>query len=129
MPRPIGVRQGRKGGNQQPNHASASGTDSQFTPAAGNQQPNHASGSALHVMHVVHASGTEQQAACADAADTTIFVDIGAHHSGNRACGQQLAEHLMAGTAVLQWHGRSACADAVRAAISSPFTPAAPHCT
>ena len=38
VPRPIGVRQGRKGGNQ---------------------QPNHASGSALHVMHAVHASGTE----------------------------------------------------------------------
>ena len=42
VPRPIGVRQGRKGGNQ---------------------QPIHASGSALHVMHAVHASGTEQQAA------------------------------------------------------------------
>ena len=38
VPRPIGVRPGRKGGNQ---------------------QPNHASGSALHVMHAVHASGTE----------------------------------------------------------------------
>ena len=38
VPRPIGVRQGRKGGKQ---------------------QPNHASGSALHVMHAVHASGTE----------------------------------------------------------------------
>ena len=114
----------------------ASGTDRQFTPAA----PH-----CLHVMHAVHASGTEQQAAGgldvakltphpdirteATNADTTIFVDIGAHHSGNRACGQQLAEHLMAGTAALQWHGRSACADAVRAAISSPFTPAAPHCT
>ena len=59
---------------------------------------------------------------------TTISVDIGAHHSGNRACRQQLAEHLMAGTAALRCRGRSACVKAVRAAISSPFTPAAPHC-
>ena len=109
----------------------------------GSHQPTHVITSLAHAVHVLHAPGAQQQPACSSdvaseqqrtrteaiEADATIFVDIGAHHSGNRACGQQLAEHLMAGTAALQWHGRSACADAVRAAISSPFTPAAPHCT
>ena len=156
MARPIGVCRRRKGGNQ---------------------QPVHASGSALHVMHAVHASGTEQQAAGGlDVAKLTPHPDRGhrrrcdhfrcyrclqRRQSGVRLVQPQLesalviaewpasrpephAIRLAAGSAIgpvaaaralhgrhsagLDCHGRLACAEAMRTAImGSPFAPLTPH--
>ena len=67
----------------------------------GSHQPTHVITSLAHAVHVLHAPGAQQQPACSSdvaseqqrtrteaiEADATIFVDIGAHHSGNRACG------------------------------------------
>ena len=67
----------------------------------GSHQPTHVITSSAHAVHVLHAPGAQQQPACSSdvaseqqrtrteaiEADATIFVDIGAHSGGKRACG------------------------------------------